>query len=78
MSLKYNIIIFLPQQDPRTKLRTELLNRPSPSRGQPLRKLLTPEEMDDRNPSQFLRHLRSIAPDVPDYFCTQSGPADYL
>jgi hypothetical protein len=24
--------------------------------------------MGDRKPSQFLRHLRSLAPDLPDYF----------
>jgi hypothetical protein len=31
--------------------------------------LVTPhEEMGDRKPSQFLRHLRSLAPDLPEYF----------
>jgi hypothetical protein len=26
------------------------------------------EEMGDRKPSQFLRHLKSLAPEVPDDF----------
>jgi hypothetical protein len=30
-----------------------------------LRQLLSHEEMGDRQPSQFLRHLKSLAPDVP-------------
>jgi hypothetical protein len=40
----------------------------TPSRGQRIRQLLTIEEMGDRKPSQFLRHLRSLAPDVSDDF----------
>jgi hypothetical protein len=30
--------------------------------------LLTLEELGVRKPSQFLRHIRSLAPDVPDDF----------
>ena len=30
--------------------------------------LLSHEEMGDREPSQFLRHLKALAPDVPDDF----------
>jgi hypothetical protein len=40
----------------------------SPSKEQRICELLTLEEMGDRKPSQFLRHLRNLAPDVPDYF----------
>jgi hypothetical protein len=61
-----DIITSPPQQDPYTKLRTELLKRLSPSREQRIRQLLTPQAMGDRKPSQFLRHLRSLDPDVPD------------
>jgi hypothetical protein len=36
-----------------------------------VRHLFSHEEMGDRKPTQFLRHLRSLAPDVPDIFlCT--------
>jgi hypothetical protein len=61
-----DIITSPPQQDPYTQLRTELLNRLSPSGEQRLRQLLTPEAMGDRKPSQYLRHLRSLAPNASD------------
>jgi hypothetical protein len=38
-----------------------------PSREQRILQFLT-LDMGDRKPSQFLRHLRSLAPDVPDNF----------
>jgi hypothetical protein len=56
------------ERDPYTTLRTELVPRLSPSREQRIRQLLTLEEMGDRKPSQFLRHLRGLAPDVPEDF----------
>jgi hypothetical protein len=62
-----DVITSPPQQDPYTKLRTELLKRLSLSREQRAQQLLKFEEMGDRKPSQFLRHLRGLAPDVPDY-----------
>jgi hypothetical protein len=37
-------------------------------REQRIRQLLTLEEMGDRKPFQFLRHLRVFAPDVPEDF----------
>jgi hypothetical protein len=40
----------------------------APSREQVIRQLLTLEEMGDRKPSQFLRHLRGLAPDMPEEF----------
>ena len=41
------------------------------AREQCVRQLLSHEEMGDRKPSQFLRHLKGLAPDVPDDFlCT--------
>jgi hypothetical protein len=54
---------FPPQQVPYTKLWSELLNRLPLSREQRLRQLFTIEAMGDRKSSQFLRHLRSLAPD---------------
>lgn len=43
------------------KLRSELVSRLSASREQRLRQLLSREELGDRKPSQFLRHLRNLA-----------------
>jgi hypothetical protein len=54
------------QQEPYTKLRTELLDLLSPSGEQRFLQVLTPESMGDRKPSQYLRHLRSLAQNVPD------------
>jgi hypothetical protein len=63
-----DIITSQPERDPNTTLRTELVRRLAPTREQRIRQLLTLEEMGDCKPSQFLRHLRSLAPDVPDDF----------
>jgi hypothetical protein len=54
-----------PPRDPYTILKTELIKRLSPSKDQRTRQLFEFEEMGDRRPSQFLRHLRSLAPDIP-------------
>jgi hypothetical protein len=59
-----DIIISPPERDPYTTLRAEIVKRLTPSRGQLIHQLLTLEEMGDRKPSQFLRHLRGLAPDV--------------
>jgi hypothetical protein len=61
-----DLVISPPHQDPYTKLKTEMLNRLSPSREKRTRQLLTCEEMGERKPSQFLRHLRNLDSDVPD------------
>jgi hypothetical protein len=62
-----DIITSLTEPGPYTTLRTEMKRRLYPSREQRICQLLM-LEMGDRKPSQFLRHLRSIALDVPDYF----------
>jgi hypothetical protein len=62
-----DIVTSPPQQDPYTKLRTELLSRLSLSKDQRAQQLFELEEMGDRKPSQFLRHLRNLTLDVPDY-----------
>jgi hypothetical protein len=63
-----DLILSPPEKDPYDKLKSELVSRLSASREQRVRQLLSLEEMGDRKPSQFLRHLRSLAPDVPDAF----------
>jgi hypothetical protein len=63
-----DIITSLPERDLYSTLRTELMKRLSPSRGQCIRQLLTLAEFGERKPSQFLSHLRSLAPDIPGDF----------
>jgi hypothetical protein len=63
-----DIITSPPERDPYTTLRTELVRRLSPTREKRIRQLPTLEEMGDRKPSQFLRHLRGLTPDVPEDF----------
>jgi hypothetical protein len=62
-----DIITSPPEKDPYSVLKAELVTRLSPSREERIRQFLT-LEMDDRKPSQFLRQLRSLAPDVSDDF----------
>jgi hypothetical protein len=63
-----DIIISPSKRDPYTMLRAELMRRLTPSKEQRIRQLLTVEEMGDRMPSKFLRHLRGLAPDVLEDF----------
>jgi len=63
-----DIIISPPEQDPYDQIKAELVRRLSTSREQCVRQLLPHEEMGDWKPSQFLRHLKSLAPDIPDDF----------
>jgi hypothetical protein len=63
-----DIITIPPQDNPYDRLKAELVKRLSTSREQRVRQLLSHEEMGDRKPSQFLRHLKGLAPDVPDDF----------
>jgi hypothetical protein len=63
-----DIITSPPEREPYTTLKAELVQRLSTSREQRVRQLLMHEEMGDRKPSQFLRHLKSLAPVVPDSF----------
>jgi hypothetical protein len=63
-----DIIIAPPEHKPYNRLKSELLRRLSTSREQRVRQLLSHEEMGDRKPSQFLRHLKGLEPDVPDDF----------
>jgi cleavage and polyadenylation specificity factor subunit 1 len=54
-----------PPRDPYTHLKNELIQRLYPTKEQRARQLFEFEEMGDRCPSQFLRHLRTLAPDIP-------------
>ena len=63
-----DLIISPTANEQYTTLKTEIVRRLSVSRDQRVRQLLTHEEMGDRKPSQFLRHLNSLASDVPDDF----------
>lgn len=56
-----DIITNPPQSDKYNKLKYELIKRLSISQEQRMRQLLTHEELGDRKPSQFLRHLRTLA-----------------
>ena len=53
-----------PSREKYTKLKTELIRRLSASQDQKTRQLLEHEEIGDRKPSQFLRHLRNLAGNV--------------
>ncbi|XP_076764862.1 uncharacterized protein LOC143431809 [Xylocopa sonorina] len=56
-----DIVMNPPAATPYQKLKTELIRRLSSSQEQKTRCLLESEEMGDRRPSQFLRHLRNLA-----------------
>jgi hypothetical protein len=58
-----DIIIAPPEHEPYDRLKSELVRRLSTSREQRVRQLLSHEGMGDRKPSQFLRHLKGLAPD---------------
>ncbi|PNF17578.1 hypothetical protein B7P43_G15176 [Cryptotermes secundus] len=62
-----DIITAPPEHNPYATHRAELVGRLSPSKEQRIHQLITVEEMGDRKPSQFLRHLRTLAPDMPEY-----------
>lgn len=64
-----DIIANPPAENKYNKLKTELIKRLSASQEKKVRQLLTHEELGDRKPSQFLRHLQTLAgPSVPDDF----------
>lgn len=64
-----DIIVNPPLTDKYLKLKTELIKRLSASKENKIKQLLMHEELGDRKPSQFLRHLQSLAGlTVPDDF----------
>lgn len=56
-----DIILNPPDVNPFIKLKDELIRRLSKTSEQRIRQLLSHEELGDKKPSQFLRHLRSLA-----------------
>ncbi|XP_026471527.1 uncharacterized protein LOC113375796 [Ctenocephalides felis] len=56
-----DIIINPPPVDPYTKLKTKVIRRQSLSEDQKIRRFLQHEELGEHEPSQFLRHLESLA-----------------
>lgn len=56
-----DIIMNPPDTEPYQRLKTEYIRRLSSSQEQKTRRLLEHEEIGDRKPSQFLRHLRELA-----------------
>jgi hypothetical protein len=63
-----DIITSPPERESNKTMKSELVRRLSTSREQRVRQLLMHEEMGDCKPSQFLRHLKSLALEVPDDF----------
>jgi hypothetical protein len=59
-----DIITYPPEQDPYTTLKVELVGWLTLSKDQRVHQLLMQEEMGNRKLSQFLRHLRGLAPDM--------------
>ncbi|XP_078043788.1 uncharacterized protein LOC144473621 [Augochlora pura] len=56
-----DVIMNPPNTGQYQRLKTELIRRLISSQEQKTRRLLESEEMGDRKPSQFLRHLRGLA-----------------
>lgn len=64
-----DILINPPAKGKYDKLKSELIKRLSASREKELTQLLMHEELGDRRPSAFLRHLQHLAgPNIPDDF----------
>ncbi|GBP37827.1 hypothetical protein EVAR_21670_1 [Eumeta japonica] len=64
-----DVIMTPPAADKYQRLKTELIKRLTASRERQVKQLLNHEELGDRKPSQFLRHLKHLAgPGVPDDF----------
>lgn len=64
-----DIIISPPADNKYEKLKNELIKRLSASREKEVKQLLVHEELGDRKPSQFMRHLQHLAgPNVPEDF----------
>lgn len=59
-----SIIINMPTDNPYQKLKNELIACFSKSRESNLLQLLDKENIGDRSPSQYLRYLKSLVPDI--------------
>lgn len=64
-----DIIVNPPEHEKYNKLKAELIKRLTASKEKMVKQLLVHEELGDRKPSQFLRHLQHLAgPQVPEDF----------
>lgn len=64
-----DIVLNPPDTGKYEKLKTELIKRLTISREREVKQLLTHEDLGDRKPSQFLRHLQNLAgKEVPEDF----------
>lgn len=64
-----DVITSPPEKGKYEKLKLELIKRLSMSSERKVKQLLQSEELGDRKPSQFLRHLRHLAgPNIPENF----------
>ncbi|XP_060810009.1 uncharacterized protein LOC132904102 [Amyelois transitella] len=64
-----DIIVSSPATNKYEKLKSELIKRLSASKEKKVKQLFMHEELGDRKPSQFLRHLQHLAgPGVPEDF----------
>ncbi|XP_047989836.1 uncharacterized protein LOC125229100 [Leguminivora glycinivorella] len=64
-----DIITSPPEENKFEKLKTELIKRLSASRERKVQQVLNLEELGDRKPSQFLRHLQNlVGPGLPEDF----------
>ncbi|XP_015121210.1 uncharacterized protein LOC107043994 [Diachasma alloeum] len=61
-----DILLNVPTETPYTRLKEALVECLTLSRDVRLQQLLDRDVLDDRKPSQFLRHLRSLDDTVPD------------
>lgn len=61
-----DLILTPPAEEPYTKLRDTLIARLTSSREARLKQLIEREELGDRTPSQFLRHLKRLDSGLPD------------
>ncbi|XP_048001859.1 uncharacterized protein LOC125238564 isoform X2 [Leguminivora glycinivorella] len=67
-----DVIVNPPAEGKYEKLKAELISRLSASREKELKRLLVHEELGDRKPSQFLRHLQHLAGPQPCQLKTQA------
>lgn len=64
-----DIVAAPPAPNKYERLKSELIKRLSASKEKKILQLVTREELGDRKPSQFLRHIQHLAgPDVPEDF----------
>lgn len=64
-----DLIVTPPATNKYDKLKSELIKRLSASREKAVKQLLIHEELGDRKPSQFMRHLQHLAgPAIPNEF----------